>query len=386
MKLHIITTNYPAKGHQMNVFVEQLVNEMVNQGVSVEVIAPQSITHQILRKEGLLPKLDYRCIGKNQYRVWRPYYVSIGKHLSCIGRMLGRMRLRGIKRVFRKIEEKPDAIYGHFWHSITSLKDYALNNNIPMFVACGEGDDALEEMAKSISKENKDKLVAAVKGVISVSSENKRKCIDFGLKQDDDIIVLPNSVDTAVFNNNPGENKRLELGIKENDFVIAFVGSFIHRKGSARLAEAVNKLNDPDIKVIFIGDKRAGDNGIPNCKGICFMGSLEHRNIPDYLKSADVFCLPTLKEGCCNAIVEAMSCGLPIISSNRPFNRDILDDTNSIQIDPMNVDEIANAIKQLKDNKELRKKLSEGALKKASSLRLDVRAAKIIEFIQEKMA
>ncbi len=66
--------------------------------------------------------------------------------------------------------------------------------------------------------------------------------------------------------------------------------------------------------------------------------------IPNYICASDVFVLPTTAEGCCNAIIEAMGCGLPIVSSDRAFNYDILNEENSILVDPESVDEIDNAI------------------------------------------
>lgn len=98
-----------------------------------------------------------------------------------------------------------------------------------------------------------------------------------------------------------------------------------------------------------------------------------------------MFCLPTLNEGCSNAIVEAIACGLPIISSNLPFNDDILDSSNALLVNPESVDDIASAIKQLMDNSDLRQKLAEGFKEKAKSLRIEFRAKKIIEFINRQM-
>lgn len=382
MNICIITSNYPAPGHQMNVFVEQLVNEMVSQGVNVEVIAPQSLTNSIIRRVKLLPKQDYRGVGERKYRVWRPYYISLGNCPHWLDSILSKIRFRGVRKILNKLNYKPDAIYGHFWSSVVFAKEYALKYNIPMFVACGEGDNALEDMVNTISPADKEKLVSSVKGVISVSTENKKKCIEFGLAKEENIIVLPNSVDTSLFNNKKGKNIRPELHVKDDDFLIAYTGSFIHRKGSARLSNAIDKLNDPQIKVMFIGSKRPADDATPTCTGICHLGGLDHQYIPDYLKCADIFCLPTLKEGCSNAIVEALACGLPVISADKPFNYDVLDDTNSILVDPMNVDEIVDAIKKLKNDINLRNQLSQGALKKASTLQLDVRASKIIDFLK----
>ena len=97
--------------------------------------------------------------------------------------------------------------------------------------------------------------------------------------------------------------------------------------------------------------------------------------------AADVFVLPTQAEGCCNAIIEAMACGLPIISSNLPFNWDVLNDTNSIMINPDNVQEIADSIRELKDNPARREKMKVAALETAATLTIGQRAQNIIQFI-----
>ena len=76
-----------------------------------------------------------------------------------------------------------------------------------------------------------------------------------------------------------------------------------------------------------------------------------------------------------------MACGLPIISSNLPFNWDVLDYSNSIMINPNNIEEIKDAIILMRDNIERRKTLSKGALRKALGLTIDNRADTIIRFI-----
>ena len=77
-----------------------------------------------------------------------------------------------------------------------------------------------------------------------------------------------------------------------------------------------------------------------------------------------------------------MACGLPIISSNLPFNWDVLNDTNSIMVDPNNVKEIADAIRTLKDNPERRARMEESAVNTAATLTIAQRAHNIIQFIE----
>ena len=370
MNICIVSTDYPAPSHPKYVFVEQLVNEMVNQGVDISVIAPQSITRHLLKGDPLLAVDSEKKIGNRSYHIYRPKYLTLGNAPRWIQNILEWLRYKVILRVITKHNLKPDAIYGHFWQNAFDIRKYCYKNGTPLFVACGEGDTALEDLVNSLSFAEKKRLSNAVTGVISVSSLNKRKCIEYGLSKAEDIVVLPNSVNSSLFSDiNP--LNRNSLGVFDDDFLIVFTGGFIHRKGASRLAAAIDKIGDKRIKVIFIGKPVPGDDATPHCNGIVHIGALEHDDIPSYLSAADVFCLPTLNEGCSNAIVEAIACGLPIISSNLPFNDDILDSSNALLVNPESVDDIASAIKQLMDNSDLRQKLAEGSKEKAKSLRIE---------------
>lgn len=382
----ILADDYPSEGRPVYVFVEQLVNSIVNHGVDVIVIAPQSLTHSFLRKEKLLPyHTVYYVNNKNSYNVYRPYFISFGNHFRRLSRFMFYIKRKIIEYVLKHLDNKPEILYGHFWHNANLMKDYAKKNSMPLFVACGEGDDALEKLIKELSHVEKETLVSSVTGVISVSSENKRKCIAYNLIKENDIIVLPNCVDVSIFHPFDSKSKRKELGLNDDDFVIIFVGAFIHRKGAYRLLEAVNMLNDSKVKIIYVGrylsdsDKRLiGEN-------ISYIGKVEHDNLPYFLNCADVFVLPTLKEGCSNAIVEAIACGLPIISSNLPFNEDILDCSNSILVDPLNISELSNAIKKLKDNRVLRDKIATVNTTRGINYSINFRSRKILDFIETKI-
>ena len=116
-----------------------------------------------------------------------------------------------------------------------------------------------------------------------------------------------------------------------------------------------------------------------------FCQALRHEEIPVFLSACDIFVLPTLSEGCCNAVIEAMACGLPVVSSDLPFNDDILDDTNAIRIDPNDVSAIREAVRSLRDSGSLRRRLTEGALKTTAKLTLAARAAGIRSFIEKTL-
>ncbi|WP_081372877.1 glycosyltransferase family 4 protein [Xylanibacter ruminicola] len=383
-KLAIIADDFPSEGRHVFVFVQQLVFAMVDQGADITVIAPQSLTHALFRGEKLRSRKSVELtVNGKQFCVYRPYSMSFGVGHKWLYKIAAKFNRKNLTKCLESVN--PDIIYGHFWHSAYKAIEFALKFNLPVFVACGEGDDALEELVKGMTIDEKEQFSKMVNGVICVSSENKRKCLQYGLSREENTIVLPNCVDDTLFHPDDETSLREDLGINDNDFVVSFSGAFIKRKGTKILSDAIKKLSDTHIKSIFMGRLVEGDKCEPDCPGIVYKGSTEHSLMPRYLNASDVFVLPTQNEGCSNAIVEALACGIPVISSNRPFNDDILNENNSILIDPDSVDEVAEAILQMKNNKELYAQKKHYAIHHSREYSIVERARKIIAFINDKL-
>ena len=282
----------------------------------------------------------------------------------------------------KSIDSDYDCVYCHFWSSADKILSYVSDKKIPMFVASGE--DVIHK-SRFVNQKRIDKINQLTKGVICVSTKNKIESIENGLTDENRCLILPNAIDNSIFQKTNKDDVRNKLGIPLDAFVIAFCGRFNDRKGVFRLESALNEIDDDNVKSIFIGLPERGNNRVPKCKGLHFCGALPHEEIGNYLNAADVFVLPSLAEGCSNAIVEAMACGLPIISSDLPFNYDICDETNAILIDPNSVTDIKEAILALRNNEELRKKMSESSLSKARDLTIEKRVARIVNFIESKL-
>ena len=368
MNILIVTPDYPDKYRDNYPFVKQLVDEFARQGQHCSVIAPYSITknkrfYKVEEQEGLVT-------------VYRPNYVSFSNLKIGGCRLSDYFRRKAILRASKKLKAYPDVVYCHFWESAVDAFPYASKNKIPLFVASGESSIA--------SLINPDEITPQIRqyvsGVICVSSKNKEESISLGLTTGDKCFVKPNAVNNKLFKPADRALCRQKLGFPEDAFIVCFVGSFKESKGPNRLSAAINKLVEKPVYSIFIG--RGGIE--PDCDNILYKGPLRHEQIPEYLCASDVFVLPTLKEGCCNAIVEAMSCGLPIISSNLSFNWDVLDETNSIMIDPNDVNAIADAIRTMHADRDRLREMGMASLRKAADLTIPERAAAILGFIRER--
>lgn len=372
MKICFITQKYPGKHNQSDYsFVKQLVDAIAAQGNECYVVCPFNVFHY--RTTSRIRE-DY-SVGDGRVWVIRPWYYSLSNSNSFLYKIGYKSHQHALKKAFSMLPSVPDVVYGHFWHSAYEGFEYAKKHNIPLFVASGES-----EISKLFTlPQDLDDFSKYISGVICVSSKNRDESIRLGLTTAEKCAVFPNAVNVDLFHKHDTIECRKHLGLPQNEFIMAFVGWFNERKGSLRVAEAIDRVGG--VKSIFIGK---GEQE-PRCDGILFKGVLPHEKVPVYLGAADCFVLPTQAEGCCNAVVEAMACGLPVISSNLPFNWDVLDETNSIMVNPNDIDEIANAIRLMRDDTDLRERLSKGALHKAESLTIDRRAQAIIDFINSKI-
>ena len=374
----IISAEYPSDKRMAYTFLEQLVNKFTDLGVNCYVIAPQSISRKILRGYKINKTKYIRYTDEEkEVKVYAPLYLTYSKKLAKYNLQSFK---KSVGKQFALLSKniKFDAIYAHFiFPSAIVANQIGKEYNIPVFFAYGENTTYTID---HLGKEKTSELLKGVSGVISVSEQNKKRLIDNKIVSSDLIEVFPNAINSNIFYKKDKKLMREKLGYDDNDFIVAFVGRFIPLKGIERLCDALNSIGNDNIKAIFIGGQGTCK---PNYKNILYEGELEQKKIPDYLSASDIFVLPTTAEGCCNAIVEALACGLPVVSSNKEFNNDILDNTCSIRIDSMSVEEIKEAIIKLYSDKKMREDLSDGAVLKSKGLNLDNRAEKILNYIKK---
>ena len=383
-RLCILTDGFPIDGFPVNSFLEQLVFAFVDMGIQCDVVAPNTPVYSWIKKIPYNPKVHSIRTTKrgNTFHVYcPPFFALMGRKRLGINFMkcYQKAHCKATMKFLRKLNTSYDALYAHFiMPSALTAVTVGQKTDTPVFFAYG--DSSLDAITDIFPVRELQQRLQAVRGVVAVSSKNRDELMEQQVVDAEKIDVFLNAVDLSAFYVMDKNKARKELGIDPEDFVISFIGHFNHRKGSLRVSQAIDTLEG--VKSIFIG---AG-NDAPDCDGIVFSGRLPNDKIVTYLNASDVFVLPTLAEGCCNAIIEAMACGLPIISSDLPFNDDILDASNSIRINPNHVHEIADAIRLLQTSGDKRSALSRGALKTAQKLSIDQRAKNIIAFMNARCA
>lgn len=160
------------------------------------------------------------------------------------------------------------------------------------------------------------------------------------------------------------EEKRQVLGFSQNDLVLISVGEVNDNKNHGVIIEAIAKLCNEKIKYIICGQgnlkeeraKRIKELGLENqVKLIGFQS-----DVKSYLQISDVFVFPSKREGLGLAAIEAMACGLPLITSNiHGINDYSIDGVTGCKCNRDNVNEYKGAIEKMHYDEVFRRKCGE---------------------------
>jgi glycosyltransferase involved in cell wall biosynthesis len=207
------------------------------------------------------------------------------------------------------------------------------------------------------------------------------------------IIYIPHGVDTELYRPVDAIEKnrlRESLGLQPHKRYLIFVGSAIRRKGIDVITDAFIRIRSQldDLELLIVGPDNfnqrgifdAGDkkNVIQECKKTLLEASCsdavhwlgEVNNVHEYMKIADLFCLPTRQEGFGIVIIEAMASGLPVVVSRlEGITTDIVySDYDGILIDGHQASDYAEALLLLLNRPERLKQLSASSRERAVSV------------------
>ena len=196
-----------------------------------------------------------------------------------------------------------------------------------------------------------------------------------------DLFRVPSGVDVEKFQPPAPQEKqslRRKLGLAQDQIVILFVGILNERKGVHHLLAAFREIvpDYPGALLLIVGPSRPSDaaylhdirRDIVDFELSTRVSLVDRRvdNVDEYMKAADIFALPTRREGLSVAILEAMATGLPIVTSDIPeiALSQIEHGCEGLLVPPQNPGELAQTLSLLIAQPELRTSLGQAARRK----------------------
>ena len=203
--------------------------------------------------------------------------------------------------------------------------------------------------------------VAASKVIIAVSEFTRRQVINLLGARPDSVHVVHHGIRHL---------PRPSAVSREN--IILNVGAVQRRKNIARLVEAFESV-DPSWRLVLAGSAGFGAEEIltrigasPAQERIRVLGYVSPADLAQWYARASVFAFPSLDEGFGMPVLEAMSAGVPVLTSNRSSLPEVAGDA-ALLVDPEDTTALAHALRSLTENVDLRQDLTQKGMARAAA-------------------
>ncbi len=177
-------------------------------------------------------------------------------------------------------------------------------------------------------------------------------------KYKDKIVVIPNFVDTTVF-----QPLRFASASSQKKTVL-FVGRLSAQKNLKNLLFAIKGLEGVKLQIIGSGEEQKDLERIVLNENVAveFLGNKPYEEIPQFLSRADVFVLPSLYEGNPKVLLEAMACGCPIVATRVSGIENIITHKENGYLCSTDTMSIHDALQTVLEDEPLQKSMSEKAV------------------------
>ena len=200
------------------------------------------------------------------------------------------------------------------------------------------------------------------------------------------ITILPNGMDPILFKKITPNNFKKKHNIREGKLVL-FFGRLNPTKGPEILAKAAIEISKErkDISFVWVGPDEGKAREVKNLikpfSNMQYLGPIKGKeNIAEMYQAADVYVLPSYREGLPLTIFESFASGLPVVAS--PVNGipyELKEDINGFLVPYGDIDLLKKRILEVLDNKKLAEKFSKNNKEKAKNYTWDIIAEKYEE-------
>lgn len=258
---------------------------------------------------------------------------------------------------------RPDIVWVWGWSFNSHLKALRyFNGKIPVWF---RGDSTLlnEPKGFSIKKIARRLILTFVYHYIDkafyVGTNNKNYFKVHGVSEDK-LVYAPHVIDNKRFSKmSEDDNCKIEIlrekyGYKNTDIVLLFAGKFEKVKNIEFLIQYLKITQIDNLKLLIVGNgilEKKLKNLSSNIQNILFIDFQNQSLMPYIYKLANVYILPSLQDTWGLSINEALSCGTPVIVSHKCGGAiDLVNETNGIIINVLNMTESFSAISNFLDN------------------------------------
>jgi glycosyltransferase involved in cell wall biosynthesis len=181
--------------------------------------------------------------------------------------------------------------------------------------------------------------------------------------------LIRNGVDLDELSPDIKESPEMSLWKSQGHFVVGFIGRLIGAKGPLTLLRAIAQMTSTKVDLAVVGSgpdlqllKEAAQS-LNISTRVAFFGYREDRL--SFIKAFNVLALPSLSEGIPRCVMEAMGLGIPVVASDIPGCRALIDTHKTgILVPPGSESELANALEYLRNNPGIRVSLAKAAKEK----------------------
>ena len=365
MKICMLTTGFPRfQGDLFGSFILELAKALVRQGEEVLVIAP----HQ-----AGLPGSDH--LEGVEIRRFRYFYparwqcVAYGGGIPTNVRRSWMVRLQlpffliGFFWAARRAAGQSQLVHCH-WTATGLVARWALGKKCGLVLSVRGSDMHLLE--KGVLQWLNRRIYGWMDHIVAVSEDIASKLAVAGVDRDK-IRVVYNGVDER-FQAGDKEEKRRQLDLPTERFIVLFIGLLVPVKGLDLLLRALADLQDEPLLCALVGDGplleelQTEVQRLQLAGRVVFYGRRPTAEIPAWLNAADVLVLPSRSEGRPNVVLEAQACGLPVIATRVGGTPELIrHGENGLLIDSEDAGALARELARLMSNSAYREQLGRAA-------------------------
>jgi glycosyltransferase involved in cell wall biosynthesis len=310
---------------------------LARRGDAVEILYPRLPRHRPLRA---IPARAYRVIDRRGARPLTAYTSMLAAALST--------------------RPRPDVVYFRAGLNVLPL---LLRRGLGSRVVLEVNADPLEFMAVEGAGGTARRLARWALGlsarasdlVVAVTPGLARRLIDEFRVRRDKVVVIPSATDSAHFMPVEAGTARRQLGLDPDRPVIGFVGLFYRHQGVPTLLNAMAKLRPgmPRLVALIVGDGvmrrewEALAHGLQLDEAVRFTGQVPYAAAPAYFNAMDIVVAPfTGHRGETSPfkVLDALACARPVIASDLPSVRPLMDSGALLLVPPDDPAALAEAV------------------------------------------